>query len=74
MIKMSEDFLKAILKSKSSSFDEKIKQLSMVLDKIMEVSIRSITSIEERVASFESMVVGINNQTIPNLQQYHCVP
>ncbi|MHA1270745.1 MAG: hypothetical protein ACTSPY_13210 [Candidatus Helarchaeota archaeon] len=59
---MSEDFLNVLLKS--SSIDEKIKKLSMVLDKIMEVAIKSINGIETQVQYFESLLINIEEQTM----------
>jgi hypothetical protein len=56
---MSEDFLNSILKSKSDSVDEKIKKLTMVLDKIMEVAIKSIGGIQTQIQYFESLLYNI---------------
>ncbi|MBD3229104.1 MAG: hypothetical protein GF329_13025 [Candidatus Lokiarchaeota archaeon] len=64
---MSEDFLNMIMKSKTSSIDEKIKKLSMVLDKVMNISIKSINGIKQQIQYFESMISGIENQ-VNNLE------
>ena len=64
---MSEDFMNIILKSSTASTDEKIKKLSMVLDKIMEVAIKSISGIETQVQSFDSLLTNIEND-INNLE------
>lgn len=64
---MSEDFLNMIMKSKTSSIDEKIKKLSMVLDKIMSISVKSIDGVKKQIQYFESLIYGLENQ-VTNLE------
>ncbi|MHA1229601.1 MAG: hypothetical protein ACTSRP_00775 [Candidatus Helarchaeota archaeon] len=59
---MSEDFLNALLKSSSTSIDEKIKTLSSVLDKIMEVVIKSISGLESQINAFEKCLAGFETK------------
>ena len=60
---MSEDFLNSILKTSTATIDEKIKKLSMVLDKIMEVAVKSISGLEAQVLTFETMLMEIETKT-----------
>ena len=62
MFKMSDNFFNILMKSSTASIDEKIKKLSMVLDKIMEVAIKSISGIENQVQTFDAILAEIRNK------------